>query len=99
MFSFGPGGFETAHGVDSERVPVEDLVDHCAATALTAMRFCGTVVWAPTAGKRRTCAAATHVGAPVIARLLGPARPGENCRVRGRESRTQPFGCGAGRGG
>ena len=40
MFSFGPGGFETAHGVD-ERVPVQDLVDHCAATALTAMRFCG----------------------------------------------------------
>jgi len=41
MFSFGPGGFETAHGVD-ERVPVADLVDHSAATALTAMRFCGT---------------------------------------------------------
>ncbi len=41
MFSFGPGGFETAHGVD-ERVPVQDLVDHSAATALTLMRFCGT---------------------------------------------------------
>lgn len=42
MFSFGPGGFETAHGVD-ERVPVQDLVDHCAATALAAMRFCGSM--------------------------------------------------------
>jgi acetylornithine deacetylase len=41
MFSFGPCGFETAHAVD-ERVPVADLVDHCAATALAAMRFCGT---------------------------------------------------------
>lgn len=40
MFSFGPGGAETAHAVD-ERVPVADLIDHCAATALTAMRFCG----------------------------------------------------------
>lgn len=40
MFSFGPGGFETAHSVD-ERVPVDDLVDHCMAIALTAMRFCG----------------------------------------------------------
>jgi len=41
MFSFGPGGAETAHAVD-ERVPVADLLDHCAATALAAMRFCGT---------------------------------------------------------
>jgi acetylornithine deacetylase len=41
MFSFGPGGAETAHAVD-ERVPVADLVDHCAATALAAMRYCGT---------------------------------------------------------
>jgi acetylornithine deacetylase len=40
MFSFGPGGFETAHSVD-EHVCVADLVDHCAATALSAMRFCG----------------------------------------------------------
>ncbi len=40
MFSFGPGGFESAHSVD-ERVRIDDLVDHCAATALTAMRFCG----------------------------------------------------------
>ena len=40
MFSFGPGGFDSAHAVD-ERVLVDDLVDHCAATAVTAMRFCG----------------------------------------------------------
>ena len=37
--SFGPGG-EYCHAVD-EFVPVEDLVDHCAASALTAMRWCG----------------------------------------------------------
>lgn len=41
MFSFGPGGVETAHAVN-ECVPVTDLVDHCAATALATMRFCGT---------------------------------------------------------
>lgn len=40
MFSFGPGGAETAHALD-ERVPVDDLVDHSAAAALVAMRFCG----------------------------------------------------------
>lgn len=40
MFSFGPSGLETAHRVD-ERVGVQDVVDHCAATALTIARFCG----------------------------------------------------------
>jgi len=37
--SFGPGG-RHAHAVD-EFVPVEDLVDHCAASALAMMRWCG----------------------------------------------------------
>jgi len=41
MFSFGPGGFGTAHALD-ERVSIDDLVDHSAATALVAMRFCET---------------------------------------------------------
>jgi acetylornithine deacetylase len=41
MFSFGPGGLETAHAVD-ECVPLQDLVDAAAAYALTIMRWCGT---------------------------------------------------------
>ena len=36
-FSFGPGGMMTAHTVD-EYVPVDDLIDLAAATAITAMR-------------------------------------------------------------
>jgi len=40
-FSYGPGGFDTAHAID-ERVAVADLVDYSAAVALIAMRFCGT---------------------------------------------------------
>ena len=39
-FSYGPGGMMTAHAVD-EYVPVDDLVELAAATALTAMRWCG----------------------------------------------------------
>ncbi len=39
-FSFGPDGIETAHCVD-ERVSVQGLVDHAAAVAVTAMRWCG----------------------------------------------------------
>jgi acetylornithine deacetylase len=38
--AFGPGDLRYAHAVD-EFVPVEDLVDHCAASALIAMRWCG----------------------------------------------------------
>ncbi len=38
--SFGPGGLNTAHTID-ECVPVDDLVDHAAAVALAAMRWCG----------------------------------------------------------
>lgn len=38
--SFGPGSIGAAHTVD-EYVPVRDLVDHCAATALILMRWCG----------------------------------------------------------
>jgi acetylornithine deacetylase len=38
--SFGPGGHLSAHAVD-EFVPVDDLVDHCAASALTVLRWCG----------------------------------------------------------
>jgi len=38
--SFGPGGFSVAHAID-EYVPVLDLVDHAAAVALAAMRWCG----------------------------------------------------------
>jgi acetylornithine deacetylase len=38
--AFGPGELRYAHAVD-EFVPVQDLVDHYAATALTAMRWCG----------------------------------------------------------
>ena len=38
--SFGPGGFEKAHTID-ESVPVADLVDHAAAVALFALRWCG----------------------------------------------------------
>lgn len=41
-FSFGPDGFGSAHAVD-ERVSVQGLVDFCAAVAVTAMRWCGTV--------------------------------------------------------
>jgi acetylornithine deacetylase len=37
---FGPGGFETAHGVD-EFVPVDDLVTCAQTLAVTALRFCG----------------------------------------------------------
>lgn len=40
-FSYGPGG-DGSHGAD-ERVPIEDLIDHCAIVALTAMRYCGVV--------------------------------------------------------
>ncbi len=40
--SFGPGGIEAAHTID-ESVPVADLVDHSAAVALIAMRWCGVV--------------------------------------------------------
>jgi len=40
MFSFGPGGLESAHGVD-EYVPVEDLVDHAIAVAAAITAFCG----------------------------------------------------------
>jgi acetylornithine deacetylase len=39
-FSYGPGGFNTAHAVD-EYVPVQDLVDLSVIYALVAMRFCG----------------------------------------------------------
>jgi len=39
--SFGPDGIDSAHAVD-EHVSVEALVDHCAAVALAAMRWCGT---------------------------------------------------------
>jgi acetylornithine deacetylase len=38
---FGPGGFETAHGVD-ENVPVDDLVTCAQCVAVAALRFCGT---------------------------------------------------------
>lgn len=38
--SFGPGDLHHAHCAD-EFVPVDDLVDHCAATALSVMRWCG----------------------------------------------------------
>jgi acetylornithine deacetylase len=38
--SFGPGSIDVAHTAD-EYVPVADLVDHCAATALILMRWCG----------------------------------------------------------
>ena len=38
--SFGPDGFDSAHAVD-EHVSVDSLVDHCAAVALAAMRWCG----------------------------------------------------------
>jgi acetylornithine deacetylase/succinyl-diaminopimelate desuccinylase-like protein len=38
--SFGPGGFEVAHAID-ESVAVADLIDHAAAVALVAMRWCG----------------------------------------------------------
>jgi len=37
--SFGPGDLHHAHCAD-EFVPVDDLVDHCAATALSVMRWC-----------------------------------------------------------
>ena len=39
-FSFGPDGFDTGHAAD-ERVSVDALVDHCAAVALVALRWCG----------------------------------------------------------
>ena len=39
-FSYGGGSLMTAHAVD-ECVLVDDLVDHCGAVALTAMRYCG----------------------------------------------------------
>jgi acetylornithine deacetylase len=39
--SFGPGSIGVAHTID-EYVPVADLVDHCAATALILLRWCGT---------------------------------------------------------
>jgi acetylornithine deacetylase len=39
-FSYGGGSLMTAHAVD-ECVPVDDLVDHCGAVALTTMRYCG----------------------------------------------------------
>ena len=39
-FSYGPGGFDSAHAID-ERVAVAELVDYCAAAALLTMRFCG----------------------------------------------------------
>ena len=39
--SFGPDGADSAHAVD-EHVSVDALVDHCAAVALAAMRWCGT---------------------------------------------------------
>ncbi len=38
--AFGPDGFESAHTAN-EHVSVDALVDHCAAVALTAMRWCG----------------------------------------------------------
>jgi acetylornithine deacetylase len=38
--SFGPAGIESAHASD-EHVSVDSLVDHCAAVALAAMRWCG----------------------------------------------------------
>jgi acetylornithine deacetylase len=38
--SFGPGGFEVAHTID-ENVAVADLMDHAAAVALVATRWCG----------------------------------------------------------
>jgi acetylornithine deacetylase/succinyl-diaminopimelate desuccinylase-like protein len=38
--SFGPDGVDSAHTVE-ERVSVEGLVDHCAAVALAALRWCG----------------------------------------------------------
>jgi acetylornithine deacetylase len=38
--SFGPDGMDSAHAVD-EHVSVDALVDHCAAVALAAMRWCG----------------------------------------------------------
>ena len=38
--SFGPDGIDSAHAVD-EQVSVDGLVDHCAAVALAAMRWCG----------------------------------------------------------
>ncbi|HUK77729.1 MAG TPA: ArgE/DapE family deacylase [Thermoleophilia bacterium] len=38
--SFGPDGIDSAHAVD-ENVSVDALVDHCAAIALAAMRWCG----------------------------------------------------------
>jgi acetylornithine deacetylase len=38
--SFGPDGIDSAHAVD-EQVSVDSLVDHCAAVALAAMRWCG----------------------------------------------------------
>ncbi len=39
-FSFGPDGIGSAHAVD-ECVTIDALVDFCAATAVTAMRWCG----------------------------------------------------------
>jgi len=39
-FSFGPDGFDSGHA-ENERVSVEALVDHCAAVALIALRWCG----------------------------------------------------------
>jgi acetylornithine deacetylase/succinyl-diaminopimelate desuccinylase-like protein len=38
--SFGPDGIDSAHAVD-EQVSVDSLVDHCAAVALAAVRWCG----------------------------------------------------------
>jgi acetylornithine deacetylase len=38
-FSYGPGGFETAHSAH-ERMSVAELVDYCAIVALTALRHC-----------------------------------------------------------
>ena len=38
--SFGPGGLEAAHTID-ESVAAADLVDHAAAVALFALRWCG----------------------------------------------------------
>jgi acetylornithine deacetylase len=39
-FSFGPDGIGSAHAVD-ECVTIDALVDFCAASAVTAMRWCG----------------------------------------------------------
>jgi acetylornithine deacetylase len=38
--SFGPGELRYAHAIN-ENVPVQDLVDHCAAVAIILLRWCG----------------------------------------------------------